>query len=75
MPSCDCQRCDQPADCYTVVFEEQQGWERETAMYLCELCHVIYSRLYTSRVIEEEECEDDPILPFACVDDVEGDPE
>ena len=63
---CRCRRCEILADCLSVVFVVQHGFDDETTYELCEDCYTLYSSLYRTRVEDEEydeEYDEDPSPP------------
>ena len=55
MPYCTCQRCNQNADCHTVVFEDDEFFTSNVAYTLCNLCYSMYGELYANHTIDDDD--------------------
>ena len=58
---CRCRRCECLADCLSVVFVEQHGFDEDTTMDLCTTCYDLYSRLYITHLEGDEEFDETPM--------------
>ena len=59
MPYCTCNRCDQNADCQTIVFHDDEFFTSNVAYTLCNLCYSMYGELYVNEIV------DDPYIEYS----------